>query len=161
MLYLTSHNRPSPKVSLPLGISMMNWWGVVLSLRDNLKFLFLKVFLTTKNDRITIISEQMKKTILLALMMLPMYCFSQMDALVFFADKQNVAASIANPITILSQAAIDRKMAQGIAIDARDVPVNETYKSTIGSAAGITVLAKSKWLNAIYVRGSVDRKSVV
>ncbi len=134
---------------------MMNWWGVVLSLRDNLKFLFLNVCLTTKNDRVTIITEQMKKTILLALMMLPMYCFSQMDALVFFADKQNVAASIANPITILSQAAIDRKMAQGIAIDARDVPVNETYKSTIGSAAGITVLAKSKWLNAIYVRGSV------
>lgn len=80
--------------------------------------------------------------------------FAQEDALVFFADKQNVATSIANPITILSQAAINRKIAQGIAIDERDVPVNETYKSQVNSAPGVNVLAKSKWLNAVYVRGS-------
>lgn len=98
----------------------------------------------------------MKKTILFTLLLAPMFCFPQMDALVFFADKQNVAASIANPITILSQAAIDRKMAQGIVIDERDVPVNETYKATVANASGITVLSKSKWMNAVYVRGSVS-----
>src|SRR5690554_291554 len=98
----------------------------------------------------------MKKTILFTLLLAPMFCFPQMDALVFFADKQNVAASIANPITILSQAAIDRKMAQGIVIDERDVPVNETYKAAVANASGITVLSKSKWMNAVYVRGSVS-----
>lgn len=74
----------------------------------------------------------------------------------FFADKENVATSLANPITIMTQAAINRKMAQGIVIDERDVPLNETYKSTVNNATGITVLAKSKWMNAVYVRGSVS-----
>ena len=80
--------------------------------------------------------------------------FAQEDALVFFADKEDVAISIANPITILTQRAIDRKMNRGNVIDERDVPVNEAYKAEVDAATGITVLAKSKWLNAVFVRGS-------
>src|SRR5690554_6749937 len=95
----------------------------------------------------------MKKTLLFFLLISSSFVFSQEEALVFFADKENVAASIANPITILSQEALDRKSAQGIEIDERDVPLNEAYKAQINSIAGITVLAKSKWLNAVYVRG--------
>ena len=97
----------------------------------------------------------MKKLLLLSVILFCLNSYGQVqDALVFFADKENVAASIANPITILSQAAIDRKSNQGIVIDERDVPLNETYKAAISNAAGITVLAKSKWMNAVYVRGS-------
>lgn len=95
----------------------------------------------------------MKKTFLFFLLISSSFVFSQEEALVFFADKENVAASIVNPITILSQEALDRKSAQGIEIDERDVPLNEAYKAQINSIAGITVLAKSKWLNAVYVRG--------
>ena len=76
------------------------------------------------------------------------------DALIFFADKEDVATSIANPISIMTQSAIDRKLNQGITIDERDVPLNETYKAAVNNATGITVMAKSKWLNAVYVRGS-------
>ncbi|WP_034258986.1 S8 family serine peptidase [Altibacter lentus] len=76
------------------------------------------------------------------------------DALVFFADKENVAASIANPITILTQDAIDRKQLHGTVIDARDVPVNENYITQLKNTPGITVYAKSKWMNAVYVRGT-------
>ncbi len=76
------------------------------------------------------------------------------DALVFFADKEDVATSIANPITILTQAAIDRKQLQGTPIDERDVPLNETYKAAVNNSPGISVMAKSKWLNAVYVRGT-------
>ncbi len=76
------------------------------------------------------------------------------DALVFFADKENVAASIANPITILTQEAIDRKQLHGTVIDARDVPVNENYITQLKNTSGITVYAKSKWMNAVYVRGT-------
>lgn len=80
--------------------------------------------------------------------------FSQTeDALVFFADKQDVAFSIANPITILTQEAIDRKTSHNTPIDERDVPLNETYKAAISNTQDIEVLAKSKWLNAVYVRG--------
>lgn len=95
----------------------------------------------------------MKKTLLLFLVFSSSFVFSQEEALVFFADKEDVASSIANPITILTQAAINRKTAQGIVIDERDVPLNEAYKTEIDNIAGITVLAKSKWLNAVYVRG--------
>ncbi len=96
----------------------------------------------------------MKKLLLLLVILISQFSFAQEDALVFFADKENVAAALANPNTILSQASLDRKQLQGTAIDARDVPLNETYKATVSNSTGITVLAKSKWLNAVYVRGS-------
>ncbi len=96
----------------------------------------------------------MKKLFLLFVILISQFSFAQEDALVFFADKENVDGSLANPITILSQAALDRKQLQGTLIDARDVPLNETYKATVSNSSGITVLAKSKWLNAVYVRGS-------
>ncbi len=97
----------------------------------------------------------MKKLLLLLIILISTFNYAQtQDALVFFADKEDVATSIANPITIMTQAAIDRKTAQGIVIDERDVPLNETYKAEVESATGISVLAKSKWLNAVYVRGT-------
>ncbi len=98
----------------------------------------------------------MKKILLFSLFLTSTFCFSQEDALVFFADKQDVASSLANPISILTQEAINRKTSQGIVIDERDVPLNEVYKAQIENAPGITVLAKSKWLNAVYVQGSYN-----
>ncbi len=99
----------------------------------------------------------MKKLSLLFIVFVTTFSFAQTeDALVFLEAKDPavVSAALANPITILTQAAIDRKNAQGIAIDDRDVPLNEIQKAAIDAAAGITVLAKSKWLNAVYVRGT-------
>lgn len=95
----------------------------------------------------------MKKFMLL-LVLVASAMTAQEDALVFFADKVDVAASVANPISILTQRAIDRKLMQGTPIDARDVPVNEAYVTQIKNAPGITVFAKSKWMNSVYVRGS-------
>ncbi|WP_299211200.1 S8 family serine peptidase [uncultured Aquimarina sp.] len=89
-----------------------------------------------------------------------LFCMSQLaiaqteDAWVYFADKENVASSIANPLTILTQESIDRKNLHNVAIDEKDVPVNETYITQVKNATGITVLAKSKWFNCIYVRGT-------
>ena len=79
---------------------------------------------------------------------------AQEDAWIYLTDKPNISASIANPISILSQKAIDRKQQHNIVIDERDVPVNETYISDLKNQAGITVLAKSKWFNAIHIRGT-------
>lgn len=78
----------------------------------------------------------------------------QEEAWVFLADKENVAESLSNPISILSQAAIDRKNTHNIPIDFKDVPVNEAYISQLKLQTGITVRAKSKWLNAIHVSGT-------
>tara|TARA_A100000171_G_scaffold52224_1_gene69650 strand:+ start:39549 stop:41171 length:1623 start_codon:yes stop_codon:yes gene_type:complete len=96
----------------------------------------------------------MKKLLLLGALLVATVATAQEDALAFFADKENVAASIANPISILTQEAIDRKALHNIAIDALDVPVNEAYITQLKNISGITVHAKSKWLNAVYVRGS-------
>ncbi|MCG2420302.1 S8 family peptidase [Aequorivita sp. F47161] len=99
----------------------------------------------------------MKKLSLLLFVFVTTLSFAQIeDALVFLEAKDPavVSAALANPITILSQAALDRKNAQGTPIDDRDVPLNETQKAEINAATGITVLAKSKWLNAVYVRGT-------
>jgi serine protease AprX len=82
--------------------------------------------------------------------------FAQHDAWVYFADKDNVALAIQNPMTILSQQAIARKSAHNISIDSRDVPVNPSYISLLKTASGIRMMAKSKWMNAVHVRGEVS-----
>lgn len=97
----------------------------------------------------------MKKCLLSILIVLNLnYVFPQQDAWLYLTDKQDVAVSISNPLSILTQKAIDRKSAHNIAIDERDVPVNENYISQLKAQTGITVMAKSKWLNAVHVRGS-------
>jgi serine protease AprX len=91
----------------------------------------------------------------LLVLCLPVFGFAQMqDAWIYLVDKQNVSFSISNPISILTQKAIDRKNAHGVIIDERDVPVNETYITQLKNANGITVMAKSKWFNAVHVRGN-------
>ncbi len=97
----------------------------------------------------------MKKIILIVMILIAYSVRSQtQEALVFLADKENVAASIADPISILTQDAIDRKQMHDVAIDERDVPVTESYITTLKSQPGITVHSKSKWMNAAYVSGS-------
>lgn len=80
--------------------------------------------------------------------------YAQQDAWVYLTDKPNESAALSNPISILTQKALDRKQNHGIVIDARDVPVHEPYISDLKTQAGITVMAKSKWFNAIHVRGT-------
>ncbi|WP_299226543.1 S8 family serine peptidase [uncultured Psychroserpens sp.] len=96
----------------------------------------------------------MKKILLYSVILFQCIAFAQQDAWVYLTDKENVSASIANPIAILTQNAINRKAAHNIMIDERDVPVNESYISQLKNQPGITVHAKSKWFNAVYVRGT-------
>lgn len=98
----------------------------------------------------------MKKLILLLILSaISNLSFSQTeDAWVFFSDKENVEESINNPISILTQDAIDRKALHNTPIDARDVPVNEAYVTQIKNATGINVYSKSKWMNCVYVKGT-------
>lgn len=98
----------------------------------------------------------MKKILLLITILTTQIGLAQEDALVFFEPKDPtvVSQALANPISILTQDALDRKQLHGTPIDERDVPLNETYKAEVNNSTGITVLAKSKWMNAVYVRGS-------
>lgn len=96
-----------------------------------------------------------KYLLLLVFLCIPCIHYAQIeDAWVYLTDKQDVAQSLSNPISILTQKAIDRKNNHGVVIDERDVPVNENYINQLKSQTGITVLAKSKWFNAVHIRGN-------
>ncbi len=96
----------------------------------------------------------MKKLLLLGVLLFQYMSFAQEEhAWVYLTDKENVETSLADPISILTQNAIDRKLAHNIPIDERDVPVNENYITQLKNQSGITVMAKSKWFNAVYVIG--------
>jgi subtilisin family serine protease len=76
------------------------------------------------------------------------------DAWVFFKDKPSQSAFIASPLTMLSQRALDRRMRYNISLDFKDIPVEVSYINQIKNATGITVKAKSKWLNALHIQGT-------
>jgi len=97
----------------------------------------------------------MKKLVLILLFLFPFCGFSQEDAWVYFNDKPNAQTFLSNPLTMLTQRALDRRTAQGIALDVTDAPVEQTYIDQITAATGITVKAKSRWLNCLHIRGSI------
>lgn len=76
------------------------------------------------------------------------------DAWVYFNAKPNSQAFFDNPLTALTQRALDRRTTQGIALDIKDAPIHQPYIDAIENATGITVLAKSKWLNCVHVQGT-------
>ena len=96
----------------------------------------------------------MKKLLLVFVFLISLPFFGQEDAWVHLQDKPNSEPYLAVPLTMLSQRALDRRTRQNISLDIKDVPVDAAYYAQIKSATGITVLAKSKWLNAIHVQGT-------
>ncbi|MFV8375412.1 S8 family serine peptidase [Flavobacterium sp. LB1P71] len=96
----------------------------------------------------------MVKIYLLLFLFITSIGFSQEDAWVYFNTKPNSQSYISTPLLMLSQRALDRRTNQNIVLDFKDVPVESSYVSQVKAVAGITVKAKSKWLNAIHVRGT-------
>lgn len=82
------------------------------------------------------------------------FAFAQEDAWVYFNDKPNADTYLANPLTMLSQRSLDRRVAQGISLDTKDAPIEQSFIDQIAQLGTVEVMAKSKWLNAIHVRGS-------
>lgn len=80
--------------------------------------------------------------------------FSQEDAWVYFNTKPNAQTYLDSPSLILSQRALNRRSNQGIALNFTDAPLETTYVAQIKVSTGITVLAQSKWLNALHIQGS-------
>ncbi len=98
----------------------------------------------------------MKKILFLFVLTCSFQLYSQTeDAWIFLNDKPNSAAFLSNPISILSQRSLDRRTKQNIPLDVKDVPIDISYYSQLKEDTNITVLAKSKWLNAIHIQGEV------
>lgn len=97
-----------------------------------------------------------KQVLPLIFLLLSQLCAAQEDAWVYFTDKPDSAYYLANPLQMLSQRALDRRTAQAIPLDEYDIPVHQAYIDGIAAVEGITVMARSKWLNALHIRGSVN-----
>ena len=97
----------------------------------------------------------MKKILFLFVLCCSIQTYSQTeDAWVYFKDKPNSPTFLQDPLQMLSQRSLDRRTAQNILLDLKDVPVDVTYYSQLKNDANVTVLGKSKWLNAIHVQGT-------
>lgn len=96
----------------------------------------------------------MKQTILFLLLACGSVFGQTEDAWIYFADKPNASTFFSNPLSALTQRSLDRRTTQGIALDVKDAPLHQPYVDQITNTAGITVLAKSKWLNMLHVQGT-------
>ena len=97
----------------------------------------------------------MKKISYLLILFVSFSAFCQEDAWVYFNNKPNAISQLNTPLDFLTQRALDRRTNQGIALNVNDAPLHQPYVDQITNATGITVKAKSKWLNCLHIRGSV------
>ena len=95
----------------------------------------------------------MKKIVLFVLLLLYSSAFSQEDAWVYFNSKPDSQAYFQNPLTMLTQRALERRKLQNIPLDFIDIPIYQPFINQVAASQGIKVLAKSKWFNAIHVQG--------
>ena len=71
--------------------------------------------------------------------------------MVFFKDKQGIPATIEEPIQFLSEKAIQRRIEQGIAITADDLPVSRAYIQGVRDA-GAEAFFTTRWMNGVLVQ---------
>src|SRR4051812_16847323 len=79
---------------------------------------------------------------------------AQTKFLVRFKDKGTSPYSLSNPLSYLSQRAIDRRARYSIAIDSTDLPVTPRYIDSIRLSGSVTILNASKWLNSVSIQTS-------
>ena len=96
----------------------------------------------------------MKKIVVFLFLVSCFISFSQEDAWVYFKNKPDSETYLSNPLTMLTQRALDRRTTQNIPLDISDVPIFQSYIDQITSSNGIVVKAKSKWLNCLHIRGT-------
>ena len=100
--------------------------------------------------------NEMKKisALLLAFMASALFLTAQIAPnkyYVQFTDKDNSPYSVNNPQEYLSQRSIDRRFAQNIPVDMKDIPVNPQYILGVKNA-GATIINPTKWLNGVTIR---------
>lgn len=69
---------------------------------------------------------------------------------VAFKDKNGSPYSVGNPSQFLSPRAISRRALHGYAVNAEDIPVNDSYIAQV-KATGAALVSRSRWFNGIVV----------
>lgn len=70
---------------------------------------------------------------------------------VLFKNKTGTPYSVSSPSAFLTAKSILRRTNQGIAINSTDLPVTPSYVSQVDAVSGVTIVARSKWLNGIVI----------
>ncbi len=98
----------------------------------------------------------MKKPLFFIFIFFSVFLFSQTteDAWIFLKDKPNSETFLANPLSILSERAIDRRNTLHIELDEKDAPIEISYYNQLKNDAQISILGKSKWMNAIHIQAT-------
>ncbi len=73
---------------------------------------------------------------------------------VFFKEKNETPFALNNPSAYLSARAVERRTRYGIAIDSTDLPVISRYIDSVLKAGTVTLLGRSRWLNAVIIQTS-------
>jgi hypothetical protein len=94
----------------------------------------------------------MKRYFTLLLGVFSVVMFSQEEAWVYFNGKPSAQVFLDHPLNMLSARALERRDNQHIGLEFTDVPIEQSYINQIKARAGISVMAKSKWLNALHIR---------
>ncbi len=76
-----------------------------------------------------------------------------------FTDKDATPYSVGEPEQFLSPRAIQRRLDQGIAIDATDLPVDPAYISAVLATGDVQLVNRSKWFNAVTIR-TIDQAAL-
>lgn len=71
-----------------------------------------------------------------------------------FTDKKGSPFTLTDPSPYLSDASVQRRAKQQIAIDSTDLPLSPVYLDSIASVPNVTILNRSKWLNQVAIRTS-------
>jgi serine protease AprX len=77
---------------------------------------------------------------------------AQSRKVVYFTNKNGTPYTLSNPSAYLGQRAIDRRNRHSIALDSSDLPVNPAYIESVRTAGAVTILGRSKWLNAVLIQ---------
>jgi serine protease AprX len=89
---------------------------------------------------------------LLMLIVLSMHADAQKNRyMVFFKDKEGTPFELDQPLSFLSQKAIERRVQRNVEISEQDLPVNPTYVQAVRST-GAEVYFSTRWMNAILVQ---------
>jgi len=73
---------------------------------------------------------------------------------VFFKEKNETPFTLNNPSAYLSARAVERRTRYSIPIDSTDLPVISRYIDSILKAGSVTLLGRSRWLNAVVIQTS-------
>lgn len=71
---------------------------------------------------------------------------------VFFKEKNKTPFTLNNPSAYLSAKAVERRSRYSIAVDSTDIPLISKYVDSIVKAGTVTLLGRSRWLNAVIIQ---------